>query len=519
VPVSTARRVVQSRFPLQAGYSCGLAAVLLLFCGTSLQNAAANGDTRTISFHHIHTGEDLTITYKVNGRYDEEALKKINYELRDWRKNETIKMDPHLIDLVWDVQREVEATGPIWVVCGYRSPGTNAMLRRRSRGVAQHSQHMLGKAMDFYIPGVPLAKLREAGLRAQRGGVGYYPTSGSPFVHLDTGSVRHWPHMPEAALAKVLAKGPLTQVAANDTVVNAPAGSGVVASFTNLLSRMRGDSAAVETVAAPAPEPKPARPVVAAAVPLPQARPGSTIAKRTPPAPAFALASAESKPALLRPSADSSLFSEHGLWETMPQTEPAPAAAEPVAAPASSTPPRPPNPISVAAVEPETTASLTPWPSEDRKQVVASAGGLAYAPAIDEAPRTHPAPMGKLMSRPPAVQPDTTVAVKRAPNRPTSVISSAPPSSQRIFKSAERLNDPWMRAMVVSPSAMSFMNTSFMGAPDYRALGPYLHKPTSSVMMTFSEDPYLGMTVGRFTGSAVVFVSTITYTMQTAALQ
>ena len=74
------------------------------------------------------------------------------------------------------------------------------MLRRRSSGVAKFSQHMLGKAIDFYIPGVPLEQLREAGLRAQRGGVGYYPTSGSPFVHLDTGSVRHWPRMPEAQL-------------------------------------------------------------------------------------------------------------------------------------------------------------------------------------------------------------------------------------------------------------------------------------------------------------------------------
>ena len=83
------------------------------------------------------------------------------------------------------------------------------MLRRRSSGVAKFSQHMLGKAIDFYIPGVPLEQLREAGLRAQRGGVGFYPTSGSPFVHLDTGNVRHWPRMPEAQLASVLAKGQL----------------------------------------------------------------------------------------------------------------------------------------------------------------------------------------------------------------------------------------------------------------------------------------------------------------------
>jgi uncharacterized protein YcbK (DUF882 family) len=201
----------------RAGYCCSIAA-LLVFCGTSnLQNAIAQGETRTISFHHIHTDEELTVTYKVNGRYDEEALKKINNLLRDWRESKTIAMDPHLIDLLWEVHREVGAKGAIWIVCGYRSPETNSMLRRRSSGVAQFSQHMLGKAIDFYIPGVPLEQLREAGLRAQRGGVGFYPTSGAPFVHMDTGSVRHWPRMPEPQLASVLAKGQINSQSGSDT--------------------------------------------------------------------------------------------------------------------------------------------------------------------------------------------------------------------------------------------------------------------------------------------------------------
>ena len=134
---------------------------LLLFGSRALQNAVAEGDTRTISLHHIHTDEDITITYKRNGRYDEDALKKLNWFLRDWRKGEEeIKMDPHLIDLVWEVQREVGTKEPIWVVCGYRSPATNSMLRRRSRGVAKFSQHMLGHAMDFYIPGASLEQIR-----------------------------------------------------------------------------------------------------------------------------------------------------------------------------------------------------------------------------------------------------------------------------------------------------------------------------------------------------------------------
>ena len=106
-------------------------------------------------------------------------------------------MDPRLLDLVWEAYRASGATDYIQVVCGYRSPATNSMLRSRSKGVAEKSQHMLGKAMDFYIPGVPLKKLRDIGLKMQGGGVGYYPTSGSPFVHMDVGNVRHWPrHQP-----------------------------------------------------------------------------------------------------------------------------------------------------------------------------------------------------------------------------------------------------------------------------------------------------------------------------------
>jgi len=190
-----------------AALSCGLAALLLLSGARGLQNAIAEGDTRSISLHHIHTDEDITITFKRNGQYDEAALEKLNWLLRDWRRDQQTRMDPHLIDIVWEVQRETGSKGPIWVVCGYRSPQTNAMLRRRSRGVARFSQHMLGHAMDFYIPGVPLDQIRAAGLRLQRGGVGFYPTSGSPFVHLDTGSIRHWPRMTREQLSRVFPDG------------------------------------------------------------------------------------------------------------------------------------------------------------------------------------------------------------------------------------------------------------------------------------------------------------------------
>ena len=187
----------------RAAYTCGLAALALLCGGRALQNAVAEGDTRTITLHHIHTDEDITITFKRDGRYDEAALEKLNWFLRDWRKQQETKMDPHLIDLIWEVHRETGSKGPIWVVCGYRSPETNAMLRHHSSGVARFSQHMLGHAMDFYIPGVPLDQLRAIGLRMQRGGVGFYPTSGSPFVHMDTGGVRMWPRMTREQLVRV----------------------------------------------------------------------------------------------------------------------------------------------------------------------------------------------------------------------------------------------------------------------------------------------------------------------------
>src|SRR4029079_479417 len=110
--------------------------------------------------------------------------------------------------------RETGAKEPIWVVCGYRSPETNSMLRKRSSGVAKTSLHMQGKACDCFIRGVSTEELRAAGLRAQRGGVGFYQSSN--FVHLDTGSVRQWPRMPEAQLAKVLSKGQLASANASD---------------------------------------------------------------------------------------------------------------------------------------------------------------------------------------------------------------------------------------------------------------------------------------------------------------
>lgn len=184
--------------------------LMCLFLALSVAQFAvadAEAETRTLHLYNLHTKERVSITFKKNGRYIPSGLREANRFLRDWRRNEMTKIDPALLDLVWEVYQKVGAKQPINVVSSYRSPATNNMLRSRSKGVAKHSQHMLGKAMDYFIPGVDLAKLRATGLRKEVGGVGYYPTSGSPFVHMDTGSVRHWPRMTRSQLAKVFPDG------------------------------------------------------------------------------------------------------------------------------------------------------------------------------------------------------------------------------------------------------------------------------------------------------------------------
>ncbi len=168
---------------------------------------AAAATERSLYLYYTHTKETARIVFKRNGKYVQSGLNDLNYFLRDWRRNEPTKMDPRLFDLIWEVYQEVGASQPVNIVSAYRSPKTNAMLRESSSGVAENSQHTKGNAMDFFIPGVPLAKLRTVAMRKQVGGVGYYPTSGSPFVHLDTGSVRAWPRMTRAQLKEIFPDG------------------------------------------------------------------------------------------------------------------------------------------------------------------------------------------------------------------------------------------------------------------------------------------------------------------------
>ncbi len=168
---------------------------------------AALPQTRTISLYNIHTKETLTVEFKKNGKFVPEAMERINWLLRDWRKNEKTTMDPELIDLLWEVHTELGSHEPIHIISGYRSRGTNNMLRSTVGGQASQSRHILGKAADVHFPDVPVRRLRYAGLIREKGGVGYYPTSAIPFVHLDTGRVRAWPRLPRHELALLFPNG------------------------------------------------------------------------------------------------------------------------------------------------------------------------------------------------------------------------------------------------------------------------------------------------------------------------
>ena len=162
---------------------------------------------RTLWLYNIHTKERLTSVYKKNGKYVPEEMQKINWLLRDWRKDETTAMDPELIDLLWEIHSELGSKEPIHIISGFRSRGTNEMLRRTVGGQASQSRHILGKAADVHFPDVPARMLRYSALIREKGGVGYYPTSAIPFVHVDVDRPRAWPRLPRAELALLFPSG------------------------------------------------------------------------------------------------------------------------------------------------------------------------------------------------------------------------------------------------------------------------------------------------------------------------
>lgn len=505
----------------------GMAGLFLLGTNQALQTAIAEGDTRTISFHHLHTGEDITITYKRDGRYDDAALKKLDWFMRDWRKEEQTHMDPHLIDLLWETNREVGGTQSIQVVCGYRSPGTNAMLRARSTGVAQFSQHTHGQAMDFYIPGVPLEKVRIVGLRLQRGGVGFYPTSGSPFVHLDTGTVRHWPRMTHEQLARVFPDGRTVHIptdgqplpgyalaladverhgaspsamsleAAREAGVVTANGEHVAKPKRSLFARIFGakdeDERGDEATVTPAPAPKRARtPVTVASIAPPATR---VVVERIVPLPTSrpkqvqVAAVAPAKPKIEKVvtasvSVPTNLFDNRGYWRGAVET-------------GGDLPP----PVATATYE---TASLEP------DTTGSSNSALAYATDSETPPPARVRPMGASIPRLPA-----TAALTPASSNTTTV--SKPPLTAAMSQITGTPADPWLRAAMLTPSVNEYMTATRLGPIDPRELGELLHKPAQSVAIPFSADPYMGLVADRFGGRAVVFLATTTFRPQTTA--
>ncbi|MBR1271289.1 DUF882 domain-containing protein [Bradyrhizobium sp. AUGA SZCCT0222] len=542
-----ARQFNSLRLP-KAGYQIGLTSLLLLAGAGSVHDATALNETRTLSFHHTHSNEDLTVTFKRDGRYDDEALKKLNHFLRDWRSQDQTTMDRHLFDILWEVYRDVDGKQPIQIISAYRSPATNAMLRRRSSGVARHSQHTLGHAMDFFIPGIALEQIRAAGLRLQRGGVGFYPTSGSPFVHLDTGSVRHWPRMTHDQLARVFPNGRTVHLPSNGGPLKGyelaradieKRGSGDDAATVGkkpglFASLFKGGKSSDEDDEGGAPvtvrNEKPAPSVVAAApkaadtksaeiVPTPRAKPvAATIqlasadaqivpAPKSKPEPSKPAAQASAdKPAEPKPQTPADIINARGFWGDAPTTANQPTPVQLAALRARQ---------AVGAADPQPTASVAE----------AFNKALAYAPAASS-PVDRANVVAASAPIPRTVRPARNAAAA-ATEINTVVAKGSQGGSQgqgSVISTSTRLaaakgNDVWMRVVMLAPSASNAMSTTVLGDTDMTLMRSYFVKPPYAITMGFSEDPMLGMTTDRFTGSATAKLTTQSFVVRTASLR
>ncbi|WP_407148828.1 DUF882 domain-containing protein [Bradyrhizobium sp. ORS 86] len=522
-----ARRFIPLSLP-KAGYQVGLTSLLLLAGAGSVHDATALNETRTLSFHHTHSGEDLTVTFKRNGRYDEAALKQLNHYLRDWRNQDETVMDRHLFDILWEVYRDVDGKQPIQIISAYRSPATNAMLRRRSSGVARHSQHMLGHAMDFYIPGVPLEQIRYAGLRLQRGGVGFYPTSGSPFVHLDTGSIRHWPRMTREQLVRVFPDGRTVHVPTDGTPLK-----GYELAKADIERRRNGDDAATiakpslfaklfgvgkstddeDEAAAPVSDKPAAKTAVAAAapakpadpVPMPRAKPQIMAAIQLAAADAQLVPTPKGKPQVQAadnngPQSPADIINARGFWGDATAT-PKQASPEQIAALKARE--------AVGAADPQATASAT----ENFNKA------LAYAPATSS-PVDHANIVAASAPVPRSVR-STRNAAAAATEINTVVAKGA--QGQGVIMTSARIsaakgNDTWMRVVLLAPSASNGMLTTVLGDTDMSLMRAHFIKPETSVAMTFSDDPMMGMTCDRFSGTATAVLATQSF-VRTASLR
>lgn len=182
---------------------------------------ANGGKARTLSLYNIHTKETVSVVYKRNGKYVPDAMKQIDWLMRDWRRDESTTMEPELIDLIWEMHNELGSREPVHIISGFRSRATNDTLRKTVGGQASESRHILGQAVDVHFPDVPVKQLRYSALIRERGGVGYYPTSAIPFVHIDTSRVRAWPRLPRQELALLFPSGRTQHVPADGEPITA----------------------------------------------------------------------------------------------------------------------------------------------------------------------------------------------------------------------------------------------------------------------------------------------------------
>ncbi|WP_207482079.1 YcbK family protein [Arenibaculum pallidiluteum] len=156
----------------------------------ALAGPASRMPERSLDLVHRVTGETLRETYFADGAYLPEALARIDWFMRDWHLDAATRIEPALLDLLHRLTRRFGTKGRVEVMSAYRTAETNARLREEGYRPASGSLHLVGRAIDLRVPGVPLAVVRRAALSLHSGGVGFYPRRN--FVHLDTGEVRHW---------------------------------------------------------------------------------------------------------------------------------------------------------------------------------------------------------------------------------------------------------------------------------------------------------------------------------------
>jgi hypothetical protein len=449
-------------------------------------------------------------------------------------------MDRHLFDILWEVYRDVDGKKPIQIISAYRSPATNSMLRRRSSGVARHSQHMLGHAMDFYIPDVSLENIRAAGLRLQRGGVGFYPTSGSPFVHLDTGSVRHWPRMTYDQLAKVFPDGRTVHQSSSGPM------KGYELARADIERRGNGDDAATvgkkpslfaalfrggksndeddEGASTPAKSEKQASVMAATAakstdpVPTPRAKPQVAATLQLASADAQIIPAAkgksESRPeqkqvtqasAESKPQTPADIINSRGFWDDIPKAESQATPAQVAALRARQ--------ALAAATDPQPTASVTDAFSKAMAYAPAAASSAVDRANVVAASAPLPPRSARSARNAGAAATEINTVVAKGVQGQDAVVAT----STRL--AAARGNDVWMRVVILAPSASNAMSTTVLGDTEMTQMRSYFVKPQAAIPMTFSEDPLMGMACDRFTGSATAQLPTQSFVMRTASLR